>query len=278
MKKNIFITLITIIILSFVLVQCTKENNQNELTSESVELRSDDCIPPDCGGPLINKPVENIPLPSSYPGNCLVNGQYLYRKCGTSSTFQFYDFILTIPSTPDGSDLNNWLQSLSDADRAQAVLVIKNYAQSVAQLMILQEEANQNNLTKIEKVTTFKDNCSQLCEYFDPSCLLEKADIGPKEEKGGNRGETGMVENQLKLRATVDPCWKYKSIKCGTGCCITNTHYDVVNGVVIEVSSETNSHGDCSPLPPDYHSRWPRFGPCPALGHYIGDCTQNCAN
>ncbi len=268
MKSKIFLSAIVLLFLSFILVQCSKEkindtNSSNLLTDNKVELRSDECELVPCGAFIIDT-IYDITLPESYP-DCDVSARIKYAVCNRYR-LEFYDFELIIPEECDS--LLDWLESLSTDDEVDALYRISAFAQEIAQFRIIQNHIDNHPGTGVYKATTYKGLCVQMCKWLDPECLCLKIQRPPNTDdiSVGPRGRDRTN------------CLRTRFLRCGTGCCLVDCHYIVVNGVAVQDSREVSSFGDCTPLSEGIEDNWGLFGfgPCGQISYLVGDCETRC--
>lgn len=243
-------------VLSFVLFQCTKESNSNELTSERIVLRNDDCVA--SAGP--NEVLKHEYIVVYLPGwpDCPLYGEFLYLQDGSS--FVFTDFILTIPQITECEGITG----SGGFGQITEYIKISNYVEAEGKRQILQNYADKSSLTSISNVKTFKSICTELCHWLDLGCLAVH-----------HHDDIKRSGDDLDFRSrTDDDCWRTTWLRCGGGCCITTENYSLVYGKLRITSANTEQYGTCESDPPT--NNWPIIDDKCINGNIISECESRC--
>ena len=220
-------------VLSFVLVQCTKEN-LNKTSGEKIELREQnnetspasssatDCLPDMTSCPFVERVIETIAV----PGVCnSVDVAYDVYDCG-GGNIVFDDFV-AFPSIVVGVCDNYWhyLWSLSDIDLEYALDSLTYAASVIAENQYMTDYVIEENILcgygQAAQATFYSMGCYKYCV----SGLSEKEGI---------------------------PWNNFQRVKCGTKCCIRMTSYCLNDDgeVIPQGPSFTETGGqDCGELP-----------------------------
>jgi len=218
---------------TFALVQCAKEEIDTNTVDTKIESRSSNPCAPKIMCPIEYKIVD-IQVPG-YSG-CTIQAEMIYEKCGEK--FRFFDFIMIIPNSTGCAGLRNYLDGLTP-DQLRAFM---DWVEAEGKRLVLQLFYNQ--LPYYVDVTSYHSLCKQECKWLDLDCLIDEYTGGPR--GGGGINPRGDKE-----------CWKYGTVRCGEGCCVTESQYvKNIQGQFVLYSAVTTPYGPCDsgPVP-----NWPHF-------------------
>ena len=192
--------------------------------------------------------------------NCPVTARHVFERC--DNKFSFFDFIMIIPETEECQTLKDYVDNLTPEQLSD----LKDYVEAEGKRKILQWYADNHDWAQIKDVTSYHSLCKETCKWLDLDCLMDRVVGDPKEER---KDEGGVY-----LRGG-GPCWKYKTYKCGEGCCVTtSTYVRDADGKLILNSSFTVPNGDCESGP---EPSWPHFaGDCPPFSTIVIPCHYSC--
>lgn len=242
----------------FALIQCGKNEilDKNSTNKSNFELRDiNPCAPTLSGANCVTETEFPEVIIAGFQ-SCPVQAELMYKRC--DNKFQFYDFILIVPNSSDCQSLLNYLDGLND----QQLMSIKDYIFNQGKITILQAYSDINPKLPINDVSSFKNLCTQNCKWLDLKCLADER-TGDK-DSGDNLNYRGG-----------DGCWKYGTVKCGQGCCITTARYiRDINGKIVLSSSKSEPYGECQNGP---EPKWPHFNnPCGPNGSPTSPCIYRC--
>lgn len=251
MKNLKFI--IALIILSFVIVQCTKENT-NEITGENINLRSElDChaeghpngecyVVPSYSIEIdIIDPVA-LGIPLSVIGDCKISAIYDITICvsplnNNILSFEFDNFKMNIPDNTDCTQLRTWLDNLKVNDPVLYDDIYNDLSNYVAEnskfnfmdIMI----TNNYNIEFPLETKTYLVKCYQkrVMSQLIPIYSLSSSS-NPKDWE-----IIGYEEKEV-----------VSFTRCGVGCCIDRTTYFKNKNGDIDKTTSIYSVGACEQI------------------------------
>ncbi len=183
MKKNIFISVIALIVFSFVLVQCTKENNNeiNKNPKEGLTLRSDvfsiggEVQSPSCGlddyapGFECEAPV-SVDKTVASPNGCNVKVTMDVKKCKNSDDSERFIVFSNLQWSfvpPYSADCLSWyLDLLQSSEKDQILDEFETYIEQAFEDAYMSDYVIDNQLDcqlETESSLFFKSPCTQRC-------------------------------------------------------------------------------------------------------------------
>lgn len=233
--------------------------NENNITEEGENSSSNPCAPV-MGG--MGCEIYVIDVEVFIPGfdDCPVIATLGYERC--YNKFTFFDFIMKISDNTDCDGLKQYIDNMTPDQLSD----FKDYVEEEGKRTELQWWADHFDWNFIEDVTSYKNLCTQTCSWLELDCI---ADVLKTDKKVSRENRGGIV-----LRGG-GPCHKFKTVKCGEGCCVTISDYvRDMDGKLVLYSSATNSNGDCETGPEPI---WPHFaGDCPGFSHIVIPCHYKC--
>jgi len=246
--KNIKI-LLTLVLFSFILVQCTKDTKNDEI-SEKIEIRSDlDChaeghpngtcyVIPSYSITVNIDPVETG-IPASVIGNCTMDGIYNITIClnpfsNKILSFEFDEFKMDFN---DCDLLINWLDNLKESDSIMYDEIINDLSNYVAykaknsfmELMILN---NGENLSYPLETKSYLVKCYT---------KVVSTELIPIYSLSGSSDPADWEILGYEEKTTVS------FMSCGNGCCLERTVYFIDKGGDIDKNTVKFSAGFCEP-------------------------------
>ena len=300
-RKNIFIAVISLMVLSFVMIQCTKEvskdTNNIELQNRSttvvkpykgeiakLDVNSDcnteefGCIPHiDTVYIVPNLPnaISGITIPDGLiEDGCKIGGIFTYKIC--PDDIKFVDYVFFIGS--ECSSLKDFMNGLSSTDYTIFYEFLSNLIQGLGMQAIVQDYADDLPEVVIVHTNVYQPLCYMGCKI----CTYEKEDADPpvggpssliqKSNTTSENNNNNRLSLEMRGGKGGDGCkggtWLYHKSRCGNGCCITTIIYEKNQYGVMEVKSkDVASFGNCE-------SSSILDGGC--IGEVVDSCAYHC--
>jgi len=252
LMKKLFVLLVIVFGIGL-LSQCNKNTEVVKENNDQLDLRTVSCETEDVQGyncviePDVLIPVivdVDIPgIPPGTIGDCEILAEFDVRTCQNNGYYIkiYFNFRMIIPENSDCDGLNTFLDNLEASDpyaHDDVMNALENYVAEKGKDNDMVNFVNNNGITCGGSNKTAVESKMILAGCYKRCVVIEHIDIdiGP-DDRGGMK-----MRGDLLVR-------KYRSVKCGTGCCISDMYYCLNDdGSVKRSGVSFYGVGDCTPI------------------------------